>query len=158
MKLKNLTLIAGVIALTLTAAPFAVKAQSDSGNGGQPSTGSSYHHRGHGHHDLLQHLQHALADARDPSGNTLALTSDQVTQIQEAETTAKSQITALLNGQKFKDLTADQKSQLKSQIKPIKKTEWSSIQAVLTDAQKTYLKQHHKEHNHKNNQTNGTGN
>jgi Spy/CpxP family protein refolding chaperone len=157
MKVKNLSLIAGLIALSLTAAPLVVKAQSDSGSG-QTSNSSGYQHHGHRHHDILKHLEHALAEARDPSGNTLALTSDQVTQIQQAETSAKSSLTSLLNGQKFKDLTADQKATLKPQIKEIKKTEWTTIQGVLTDAQKTYLQQHHKGNHHKNNQTNGTGN
>ena len=80
MKLKNLSLIAGAIALTITATPHFTRAQ-DTGTGGTSGTGVHHHWKN-------------------------KLTPAQIAQIKSYRTTAESQIQPLLTTDQQDQLTA----------------------------------------------------
>jgi protein CpxP len=153
MKLQNLSLIAGVIALTLTAAPFAVKAQSDST--GSPDGGTTQHHYGHHHGGGMW--------------KDLNLTDDQKNQIKDIKKDARAKMKAVLTPEQLAQLKANrgqhqphQKGQgpfaslglsddQKAQIKQINHDSWTAIKAVLTPDQLSKLQQKHQHHQQENN-------
>lgn len=147
MKRKILSIVAGAIALTVTATPFLVKAQSTS-PAGQPGVESPRKHRGQG-----------------PWKN-LNLTQDQKDQIKQIRTDTQSKIEAVLTDeqrQKLQDAKAHrgqrqygQRQQgqhqhrgpfaslnlsddQKTQIKQIMESSKQDIQAVLTPEQQQQI-------------------
>jgi periplasmic protein CpxP/Spy len=144
MQLKSLSLIVGAIALTLTATPYAVKAQTTS-----PSTQSP-----------------ATETPRKGHWQKLGLTDAQKTQIQGIRRNTRTKIEAVLTPEqaaKFKaehqegrrergreahaslNLTDTQKTQ----IRDIRKSSQAEVQTVLTPEQQAQMKQFREAHPHK---------
>ncbi|MEO1560332.1 MAG: Spy/CpxP family protein refolding chaperone [Cyanobacteria bacterium J06632_19] len=112
MKLKKLSFLAGAIALTLTAIPFAAQANLNSSS----ST--------------------VVAQARKQGGwkNKLNLTDTQKTQMQAIKESARAQMREVLTPEQVQKLEAAKASgQNKRQV-------WRSLKDTLTDAQKAELK------------------
>lgn len=138
MKTKTLSLIAGVFALTLTAVPFAAKANTTLNAPLQLAQATSTHHH------------------RGRFFEQLGLSDPQKSQIKEIRSSTREQIkqiitpdqeqafkTAIQNHQGFKaarqamNLTDDQKSELKQ----IRQSSRDQIKAVLTPDQQTKLQE-----------------
>ncbi|MBO3463781.1 Spy/CpxP family protein refolding chaperone [Aetokthonos hydrillicola Thurmond2011] len=138
MKIKTLSLIAGVFALTLTAAPFAAKANTTLNAPLQLAQATSpHHHRGRFFEQL------GLSDAQKAQIKQIhQQTREQSKQVitPDQEQAFK---TAMQNRQGFKaarqamNLTEDQKSQLKQ----IWQSSREQINAVLTPDQQTKLQE-----------------
>ena len=137
MKLNKLSFLAGAVALTLTAIPFAAEANRANINSSSPVIVA----RGGKGMRMLKRLN---------------LTDQQKTQLQEIKKSARDEMKEILtpeqlqklqeakaNGQKKREvwgnlgLTDDQKAE----IKEIRESKKSQIEAILTDDQKQQLEQ-----------------
>ena len=133
MKLKKLSFLAGAVALTLTAIPFAAEAQRDSE---QPVV--------------------VAQGKKEGWAQKLNLTEDQKTQMQAIKESARAQMKEVLNPeqlQKLEEAKANGQNKRevykelnltdaqKSEMKAIKESKKSQMQALLTDDQKQQYQQ-----------------
>lgn len=138
MKLKNLSLVAGIISLTVAAVPFAVKAQTTSHTPFQIAQATP-------HHGKFQKL-----------GDELGLSPQQKQDIQKIQRDTHDQINQIIRqdqrdafknaiknhqGRKAAREAMNLSQDQKDQIKAIMKSSREQMQAVLTPAQQTKLKQ-----------------
>ncbi|NMG21151.1 Spy/CpxP family protein refolding chaperone [Brasilonema bromeliae] len=137
MKLKNLSLICGAIALSLTTASFAVKAEANSS------------------------LPLVVAQSQEKEGSfqRLGLTSDQKAKIKEIRTNTRTEVDKILTEQQREQLkTARQNRQgkggfaalnlsddQKNQLKQVMQSQKTQIEAVLTPEQKQQLQKYRQE-------------
>lgn len=137
MKAKFIPMLAGAIALTLAAVPFAVKAQSTDTSTPPATTQTQGHH----HHRGLLGLAKKLNLSPDQISQIKTINKNAWTQIQTTVLTADQQ--AQLQAAKGShqrpnlNLTDDQKAQ----IKTIRESAKTQSLAVLTQDQQTQLQQ-----------------
>jgi len=137
MKIKTLSLIAGVFALTLTAAPFVAQANTTLDAPLQLAQTPAHHGRG----EFFAQL--GLSDSQTEQIKQIHSSTRE--QIQQIITPEQKQAfkTAMQNHQGFKaarqamNLTDEQKSQLKQ----VWQSSHDQIQAILTPSQQTQLEQ-----------------
>lgn len=146
MKLKTLSLIAGAIALSLTATPFAVKAETTSSS---PLVVAQVRQKGQYQNLGLTDAQKAQMaeinrNAREQMNNIL--TPEQREQLK----TAMQNRQGKRNAFDSLNLTDDQKTQLRA-IRESKKTQ---MEAVLTDEQKQQLQKFREERRERRQQPN----
>ncbi len=133
MKLNKLSFLAGAIALTLTAIPFAAQANLNSSSPVIVAQGKK---------------QGPLS--------RLDLTDDQKTQIQEIKKSARAQMKKILTPQQLQTLreakasgqnkrqalrSLDLNESQKAELKKIRQSKRSEIEAILTDEQKQELRE-----------------
>ena len=153
MKLKTLSLIAGTLALTLTATPFAVQAQQ---NPSSPQPRQEWQKKGQ--FQKLNLTTEQKAKIKEIRNNTRAqietvLTTEQKNQLKSKKDERKAQRQQGQQGQEQRREGRGQKGDIfdslnltetqKNQIKQIKESSKQQIDAVLTpQQQKIYLPPH----------------
>jgi Spy/CpxP family protein refolding chaperone len=152
MKLKTLSLIAGTLALTLIATPFAVQAEQNSSS---PQPGKEWQKKGP--FQSLNLTPEQKAKMKEIGRNTRAqidavLTTEQKTQLKAAMAERKAQHQAQRQqGQEQRQQGRGKKGDIfaslnltqaqKDQIKQIKESSKQQMQAVLTPEQQAQMKQ-----------------
>jgi len=136
MKLKKLSILAGAVALTLSAIPFSAQAEISSSSPTVVARGQR--HKGQGKFKRLNLTEDQKAQLQEIKKSARAemeqiLTPDQLQKLQEAKASGQKKrgIFRSLN------LTEDQKAKLKK----VRESKKSQIEAILTEEQKAQLQQ-----------------
>ena len=155
MKLKTLSLLAGTLALTLTATPFAVQAQQ---NPSSPQPRQEWQKKGQ--FQKLNLTTEQKAKIKEIRNNTRAqietvLTTEQKNQLKSKKDERKAQRQQGQQGQEQRREGRGQKGDIfdslnltetqKNQIKQIKESSKQQIDAVLTPQQQEQIKQRREE-------------
>jgi Spy/CpxP family protein refolding chaperone len=150
MKLKTLSFIAGAIALTLTATPFIVKAQTSDVGEQQPN--SQVHKKGNWQKlNLTDSQKQQMRDIRQAARTKIeaVLTPDQLAKFKaehpEGQEGKREHVKH--QGGRFAslNLTPDQKTQ----IKKIMQESREEVKGVLTPEQQKQMQEFRKNHHHK---------